>query len=376
MSIPYNKVYTTGRELAYIQTAIEGGKLSGDGPFTEKCREWLQKSTTSPQALLTHSCTAALEMCAILCDLEPGDEVIMPSFAFVSSANAIVLQGAVPVFVDIREDTLNIDETLLEQAITSRTKAIVVIHYAGVAAEMDAIMAIAAAHDLVVIEDAAQGLGATYKGRALGTLSELGAISFHETKNIVSGEGGALLVNDSSFAERAEIIREKGTNRAQFFRGQVDKYTWVDVGSSYLPSELIAAFLLAQLEDSVKITERRLGIWNAYHDAFRSIEERGNIRRPKSGDGCVHNGHIYYLILPNLERRTKFINDLKGHGIQTVFHYVPLHGAPMGKRFGKVCGSMWNTENLSERLVRLPLWIGLEDVQDEVIGRVLDALAD
>jgi dTDP-4-amino-4,6-dideoxygalactose transaminase len=310
-------------------------------------------------------------MAAILADVGPGDEVIMPSFTFVSTANAFVLRGATPVFVDIRPDTLNLDENKIEQAITPRTRAIVPVHYAGVACEMDAIMDIAARHKLLVIEDAAQGIMATYKGRALGTIGHLGTLSFHETKNLIAGEGGALLVNDSRFAERAEIIREKGTNRSQFFRGQVDKYTWVDIGSSYLPSELIAAFLSAQMEEADAITRRRLEIWTTYHESLGDLEARGAVRRPVLPPYCTHNAHMYYLLLPTLEKRTAFIGGLREAGIQAVFHYVPLHAAPMGMRFGRAHGELRHTLDAGDRLARLPLWLGLEPQLAEVIQRIV-----
>jgi dTDP-4-amino-4,6-dideoxygalactose transaminase len=310
-------------------------------------------------------------MAAILAEIQPGDEVIMPSYTFVSTANAFVLRGAVPVFVDIRPDTLNIDETLIEAAITDKTRAIVPVHYAGVGCAMDAIMDIAARYKLLVIEDAAQGIMSSHKGRPLGGIGHLAALSFHETKNIISGEGGALLVNDPELAERAEIIREKGTNRSQFFRGQVDKYTWVDIGSSYLPSELIAAFLWAQMEEADAITQRRLDIWHAYHAALADLEQRGKVRRPRVPDDCMHNAHMYQLLLPSLEKRTAFIQTLKSHGINSVFHYVPLHSAPAGRQFGRSVGDMRHTQELSDRLVRLPLWVGLEEQQNAVIGMVI-----
>jgi dTDP-4-amino-4,6-dideoxygalactose transaminase len=373
MNIPFNKPYMTGKELWYIAQAHHNGWLAGDGGFTKRCNAWLEQRTGARRALLTHSCTAALEMAAILADIQPGDEVIMPSYTFVSTANAFVLRGAVPVFVDIRPDTLNIDETLIEAAITPKTRAIVPVHYAGVGCEMDAIMGIAAHHNLLVIADAAQGIMSSYKGRPLGSIGHLAALSFHETKNIISGEGGALLVNDPELAERAEIIREKGTNRSQFFRGQVDKYTWVDIGSSYLPSELIAAFLWAQMEEADAITQRRLDIWEVYHEAFADLEQRGKVSRPNVPNDCLHNAHMYQLLLPNLEKRTAFIQTLKSHGINSVFHYVPLHSAPAGRRFGRSVGDMRHTQELSDRLVRLPLWVGLEEHQDEVIRQVIAA---
>lgn len=373
MVVPFNKPYMTGRELDYIAQAHAAGHLSGDGPFTKRCHAWLEQRTGARKALLTHSCTAALEMAALLLDLAPGDEVIMPSFTFVSTANAFVLRGAVPVFVDIRPDTLNIDETLVEAAITSRTKAICVVHYAGVSCEMDAIMAIANRHGLTVVEDAAQGILSTYKGRPLGSIGQLAALSFHETKNVISGEGGALLINDERLIERAEIIREKGTNRSKFFRGQVDKYTWVDMGSSYLPSEILAAFLAAQLEQADDITERRLAIWNAYHAAFEGLEAQGRVRRPVMPPQCTHNAHMYYLLLPDLAARTAFIDYLRQAGIGAVFHYIPLHSSPAGRKYGRTGSSMAVTDTASECLVRLPLWLPDLDV-NLVIGVVSDFL--
>ena len=367
--IPFNRPYMTGRELAYIAQAHANGHLSGDGPFTKRCNAWLEQTTGAMRALLTHSCTAALEMAALLLDLEPGDEVIMPSFTFVSTANAFVLRGAVPVFVDIRADTLNIDESLIEAAITPRTRAICVVHYAGVGCEMDAIEAIAVRHGLTIVEDAAQGILATYRGRPLGAIGGLGALSFHETKNLISGEGGALLVNDARFAERAEIIREKGTNRSQFFRGQVDKYTWVDVGSSYLPSEILAAFLAAQIEEADTINARRLALWNRYHEAFAPLEALGRLRRPIVPAHCTHNAHMYYLLLDDLDARTQFIASLKANDIHPVFHYVPLHSAPAGRKYGRASGDLAITDRTGERLVRLPLWLPDLD-QARVIGTV------
>lgn len=375
MKIPFNKPYMSGKELFYIAEAHFNGMLAGDGPFTKRCHHWLEEKTGTKKALLTHSCTAALEMAALLLDLHPGDEVIMPSYTFVSTANAFVLRGAVPVFVDIRPDTLNIDENLIEAAITPKTKAIVPVHYAGVPCEMDVIMDIAHRHGLMVIEDAAQGLMSSYKGKPLGSIGHLGCLSFHETKNIISGEGGALLINDEKLVHRAEIIREKGTNRSQFFRGQVDKYTWCDVGSSYLPGELIAAFLWAQMEAADDITNKRMWIWQEYHRAFNKFEQKGHVRRPVVPDFSEHNAHMYYLLLPNLEKRTEFIDGLKQRGIAAVFHYIPLHSAPAGKLHTRVHGGMKNTDTLSERLVRLPLWVGLEEHIEKVISAVGDALS-
>lgn len=374
MNIPFNKPYMTGKELWYIAQAHANGHLAGDGGFTKQCSRWLEGRTGASKALLTHSCTAGLEMAAMLADLKPGDEVIMPSYTFVSTANAFALRGAVPVFVDIRPDTLNIDETLIEAAITKRTRAIVPVHYAGVGCEMDAITEIARAHDLLVIEDAAQAMMASYKGRPLGSIGQLAALSFHETKNIISGEGGALLVNGSMFTERAEIIREKGTNRSQFFRGQVDKYTWVDLGSSYLPGELIAAFLWAQMEEADSITRRRLGIWNTYHQWFAEAEKAGKLRRPVIPAHCAHNAHMYYVLLPDLARRTAFIDHLRQNGIHCVFHYIPLHSAPAGQRRGRAHGDLKVTDEMSDRLVRLPMWLGLENHQAEVIQQILAVL--
>lgn len=371
--IPFNKPYMTGKELWYISQAHHRGMLAGDGHFTRRCHAWLETQARCRKALLTHSCTAALEMAAILADIGPGDEVIMPSFTFVSTANAFVLRGGVPVFVDIRPDTLNLDERLLEAAITPRTKAIVPVHYAGVGCAMDEIMAIANRHGLLVIEDAAQGVMARHQGRALGAIGHLGCLSFHETKNIISGEGGALLVNDVHMAERAEIIREKGTNRSQFFRGQVDKYTWVDIGSSYLPGELIAAFLLAQMEEAEAITQARLDIWNNYHQAFANLEAQGVLRRPVIPDDCTHNAHMYYLLVPGLKERTALIEALRAEQISAVFHYVPLHSSPAGMRYGRTAGAQTITSDVSDRLVRLPLWVGLAGAegQERVIASVL-----
>lgn len=378
MRIPFNRPHLTGSELTCITEAHAAGHLSGDGEFTRRCREWLEQRTGCAKALLTHSCTAALEMSALLCGLEPGDEVIMPSYTFVSTANAFVLRGAVPVFVDIRADTLNLDEALIQDAITDRTRAIVPIHYAGVGCEMDEITRIAAEHSLVVVEDAAQGVMASYRGRSLGSIGQLGTLSFHETKNITCGEGGALLVNDPDLAERAEIIREKGTNRSQFFRGQVDKYTWVDLGSSYLPSELCTAFLWAQMLDADIVTERRLAQWRRYHEAFAPLEAEGIARRPIVPGHCDHNAHMYYLLLPGLEERSEFIGAMSEADIGVVFHYVPLHSSVAGEKYGRCGSSMDVTNDVAERLIRLPLWVGLEPQQDFVIERavkVLESLA-
>jgi len=372
--IPFNKPHLSGKELWNIAQAHSQGQMAGDGSFTKQCQGWLEQRTGCRKALLTHSCTAALEMAAILADIQPGDEVIMPSYTFVSTANAFVLRGAVPVFVDIRPDTLNLDERLIEAAITPRTRAIVPVHYGGVGCDMDAIMAIANRHDLLVIEDAAQAILATQGGRPLGAIGHLGTLSFHETKNIISGEGGALLINDPALVERAEIIREKGTNRSKFFRGEVDKYTWVDVGSSYLPGEIIAAFLWAQMEEAETITARRLALWERYHAAFEPMEREGRVRRPVIPEACGHNAHMYYLLLHDLEDRTVFIEALKAEGINCVFHYVPLHNSPYGRRVGRCAVELRNTSNLADMLVRLPLWLGLEEDQCKVIDAALNVL--
>ena len=366
--IPFNRPFVVSKEFEYIQQAIANGHLSGNGPFTNKCQAWLEERVSCDKALLTHSCTAALEMAAILADIQPGDEIIMPSFTFVSTANAFVLRGGVPVFVDIRPDTLNLDETKLEAAITLCTKAIVPVHYAGVGCEMEVIMAVAEKHRLWVIEDAAQGMMSTYHERPLGSMGHLAATSFHETKNVISGEGGALLINDPGWIERAEIIWEKGTNRSQFFRGQVDKYTWVDLGSSYLPSEINAAFLWAQLEEAEVITQRRLAIWNLYHAAFAGLEAQNKVRRPIIPAQCRHNAHMYYLLLPDLESRTALIRQLNEQGIKAIFHYIPLHASPAGRKYGRAHGDLSRTQNLSDRLVRLPLWVGL---MEEEINRIV-----
>jgi len=372
--IPFNKPYMTGKELWYVSQAHANGHLAGDGTFTRKCNAWLESRIGCKKALLTHSCTAALEMAAILARIQPGDEVIMPSYTFVSTANAFALRGAIPVFVDIRPDTMNIDETLIQAAITSKTRAIVAVHYAGVSCEMDTIMAIADKHGLLVIEDAAQGIMSTYKGRPLGSIGHLAALSFHETKNVMSGEGGALLLRDERFVQRAEIIREKGTNRSAFFRGEVDKYTWIDVGSSYLPSELIAAFLWAQLERCEQLTNRRLAMWKRYHDAFADLEAEGLVRRPIVPPHCTHNAHMYYLILPSLEIRRRVLEQFSTAGIGAIFHYVPLHSAPAGRRYGRAFGSLPFTEAAGERLLRLPLWFGLEDRLDSIVESARDSI--
>jgi dTDP-4-amino-4,6-dideoxygalactose transaminase len=369
--IPFNRPPLTGNELNYVREALESFHLAGDGPFTKRCRTWLESELKTHRALMTHSCTAALEMSALLADLKPGDEVIMPSFTFVSTANAVVLRGAVPVFVDIRPDTLNLDESKVEAAITPRTKAIFVVHYAGVACEMDPILEIAQRRGLFVFEDAAQGLLAEYKGRALGTIGHLGSLSFHETKNIVSGEGGALLINDMQFDDRAEILREKGTNRTQFFRGQVDKYTWVDVGSSYLPSEILMAVLMAQLEKAREITSERLRLWNHYNENLAALEKRECLKRPIVPAHCRSNGHIYYFVARSLEDRMALITHLKKRDIHPTFHYVPLHSSPAGLKYGRTHGDLSLTTDLSDRLLRLPIWVGMGDSET---SRVLDGV--
>lgn len=342
--------------------AHELGRLSGDGEFSMQCHQWLQTHLQCRKALLTHSCTGALEMAAILADIQPGDEIIMPSFTFVSTANAFVLRGAVPVFIDIREDTLNMDERLIEGAITDKTKAIVPVHYAGVGCDMPAIMKIADKYQLIVIEDAAQAILADINGKPLGSFGHMATLSFHDTKNIISGEGGALLVNDPKFAERAEIIREKGTNRSKFFRGEVDKYSWVDVGSSYLPSDLMAAFLWAQLEQAQHITDSRLTIWENYQQGFAALEAKGLLRRPIVPNGYQHNAHVYYLLLPSASERNALIDHLTECGIAAVSHYVPLHSAVAGVQYARAHGDMTHTNNMSERIVRLPLWVEFDDV--------------
>jgi dTDP-4-amino-4,6-dideoxygalactose transaminase len=361
MDIPFNRPALVGRELENIERALVHRHFSGDGSFTHKCHEWLERETGTSKALLTHSCTGALEMAAMLAELQPGDEVIMPSFTFVSTANAVALRGAVPVFVDIRPDTLNLDESKVEAAITPRTKAILVVHYAGVACAMDDFEAVTERHNLILIEDAAQGLLSTYRDRPLGAIGALGAVSFHETKNVVSGEGGALLVNDPRLIARAEIIREKGTNRSSFFRGQVDKYTWVELGSSYLPNEITAAFLYAQLEDAQRLTEERRRVWHRYHDAFESLEKEERVRRPVVPKDCGHNAHLYYLLLPDLQARTRLIANLEARGVKALFHYVPLHDAPAGRRYGRAHGELNVTRDASDRLARLPLWPEMEN---------------
>lgn len=357
--IPFNKPAVTGNETYYIEQALKVAKLSGDGEFTKSCHRWLEERFLSPKALLTTSCTHALEMAAILAEVGPGDEVIMPSYTFVSTANAFVLRGATVVFVDIRPDTMNIDETLIEDAVTERTKAIVPVHYAGVACAMDAIMNIAEEYDLLVVEDAAQGVMSTYRGKALGAMGHLGCYSFHETKNYTCGEGGALLVNDERFMERAEFIREKGTNRSQFFRGEIDKYTWVDIGSSYLPSELNAAYLYAQLEAAETILEDRMRSWKEYERQLRPLADAGHISLPVVPDGCAHNAHMFYIKVLNEAERSRLIAFMKEQGVHAAFHYVPLHATDIGRKFGRFHGEDRHTTKESERLLRLPLYYGL-----------------
>jgi len=372
--VPFNRPHLTGREFTYISEAVEGGQLAGNGPFTQRCHAWLERELGCARALLTHSCTAALEMAALLLDPAPGDEIIMPSFTFVSTANAFVLRGARPVFIDIRPDTLNIDETLIEAAITDRTRAIVPVHYGGVACDMDAIMDIARRHNLVVIEDAAQGFLAGYRGRPLGSIGDLAALSFHETKNVISGEGGALLINDDRFRARAEIIWEKGTNRSHFLRGEVEKYTWVDIGSSFLPGELIAAFLWAQLESAHEMTNERLRLWTRYACGCAAWEQVG-VRCPIVPDYASHNAHLFYLLLPPTMPRVDVLADLNNRGVNAIFHYVPLHESAAGRRYGRVASRMDVTTSLGSQLIRLPLWTGLHPSEMEfVIASVAESL--
>ena len=369
--ISFNIPPCVGNELEYVKQAIDSHKICGDGQFTKKCNAWLEQRFQAQMVLLTTSGTTALDMAALLCGLKPGDEVILPSFTFSSTATAFVLAGASLVFVDVRPDTMNIDETKIEAAITEKTRVIVPMHYAGVACEMDTIMDIAKRHGLMVVEDAAQGVMSSYKGKALGTIGDFGCFSFHETKNYSMGEGGALVINNPAYNERAEILREKGTDRSKFFRGQVDKYTWVDFGDSYLPSELNAAYLWGQLEMADQINENRLATWNAYHEAFLPLQEAGKLTLPVIPDGCVHNAHMYYLKCKDLQERTELISFLKERGVQAVFHYIPLHSAPAGRKFGRMSGEDLYTTVESERLVRLPMYYGLtEDDRETVISAV------
>ena len=369
--IPFNVPPFLGPETDYISEAIKNHKICGDGPFTAKCNKWIEDKTGTPKALLTTSCTHALEMSALLLGIQPGDEVIMPSYTFCSTADAFVLRGAKLVFVDIRPDTLNIDETKIEDAITEKTKVIVPVHYAGVSCEMDTIMEIAEKYDLKVVEDAAQGVMSEYKGRALGTIGDFGCYSFHETKNYSMGEGGALLIKDPAKIEEAEILREKGTNRSVFLRGQIDKYTWVDQGSSYLPSDLNAAYLWAQLQEAEKINNDRLASWNKYYNAFEELENEGFVQRPVIPSECKHNAHMFYLKAKDLDERTELISFLKENGILAVFHYIPLHNAPAGQKFGVFHGEDEYTTRESDRLLRLPMYYGLSDSD---INKVIDTV--
>ncbi len=371
--IPFNKPFIVGKELYNIAQAVINGWLAGDGRFTAACHRLLEERYGIPKALLTHSCTAALEMTALLCEVGPGDEVIMPSYTFVSTANAFVLRGAQPRFVDIRPDTLNLDENLIEDAINEHTKVIVPVHYAGVGCEMDTIMTLAGKHGLYVVEDAAQALGAKYRGRYLGTFGELGCFSFHETKNLISGEGGALAVNSSELEEKAEILRQKGTNRAEFLRGEVDKYTWVAVGSSFLPSEIVAAFLLAQLENEEMINTKRMALWRTYHEALADLEEEGCLGRPRWPQHCSPNAHLYYILTADSDERQALIKHLAERDIVAVFHYVPLHSSPMGQRMGYRAGDLPVTEEMSARILRLPLYYEL--TESEVL-RVTEAIRE
>ena len=371
--ISFNRPPVTGCEEKYIKDAINSHKISGDGKYTKKCSLWLESKTNVAKALLTTSCTHATEMAALLLDIRPGDEVIIPSFTFVSTADAFVLRGATVVFVDIRPDTMNIDESKIEEAITPRTKAIVPVHYAGVSCEMDTIMDIAKRHDLKVVEDAAQGIMSTYKGRALGSIGDYGCYSFHETKNLSMGEGGALLIKDPANIENAEIIREKGTNRSRFFRGEIDKYTWVAPGSSYLPSELNAAYLYAQMERAQEIFDDRMNSWNKYFDALMSLRDEGRIELPFIPDECTHNAHMFYIKTANLEERSNLISYLKQRDVMAVFHYIPLHSAPAGKQYGRFNGEDTYTTRESERLLRLPMYYGLADSdQEKIINAVYE----
>ncbi len=371
--IPFNRPFTTGDEFGFIQQAIDNLHLSGNGPFTGRCSDWLQASLGCPRALLTFSCTSALEMAMLLADLQVGDEVLLPSFTFPTSASAVALRGAVPVFLDIRPDTLNLDERLIEAAITPRTRAILPVHYAGVACAMDALLDVALRHDLVVIEDAAQGISATYRSRPLGTLGDLGTLSFHETKNLTCGEGGALIVNRPDWIERAEILQEKGTNRSQFLRGQVDKYTWVDLGSSFLTSEVNAAFLWAQIQHAEEIRLRRLEIWNTYHERLAALEHSGLLRRPVVPADCAHNAHMYYLLLPDRARRDELIDALAAVNIFALFHYIPLHSSSAGRRYGRAFGELPVTDRISDTLVRLPLYNGLAQADVERVCLAVEA---
>ncbi|WP_165044049.1 dTDP-4-amino-4,6-dideoxygalactose transaminase [Adlercreutzia sp. ZJ138] len=374
--ISFNEPPFVGREFEYVQQAVANKKICGDGPFTKRCHEWIESTMCCQKALLTTSGTAALEMAALLCDIEPGDEVILPSYTFSSTATAFVLAGAQLVFVDIRPDTMNIDERKIEEAITEKTRVIVVVHYAGVPCAMDEVMAIAKAHNLKVVEDAAQGVMSSYKGRALGTIGDFGCFSFHETKNYSMGEGGALLINNSSYNEKAEILREKGTNRSKFFRGQVDKYTWVDYGSSYLPSDMNAAYLWAQLEEADRINNDRLASWDFYRNELAVLEERGCLQLPVVPEGCIHNAHMFYVKAKDLEERTAFIDHMRKKDICTVFHYIPLHSSPAGMRYGRFFSSDEYTTSESDRLVRLPLYYGLSAENKRTVVSAIHAFFD
>jgi dTDP-4-amino-4,6-dideoxygalactose transaminase len=371
-SVPFNRAYTTGAELHYIGEAIRATQLSGNGPFATRCSAWLEERLDVDRALMTHSCSGALEMAALLAGIGAGDEVIMPSFTFVSTANAVVARGGVPVFVDIRPDTLNLDEAKVDDAITERTKALIAVHYAGVACELDALLEIVHARRLALIEDAAQGVLATYRGRPVGGIGDLGTLSFHETKNVMCGEGGALLVNRNEWVDRAEVIHEKGTDRRRFVRGQVDKYTWQDFGSSYPMSDLNAAFLWAQLEHAGSITQQRLSIWHAYHLHLAELEDQERLRRPVVPDHVEHNAHLYYVLLPEGSDRGHVLAALNERGVNAVFHYVPLHTAPAGQRFGRPSGRLETTENVSERLIRLPLWAAMEEADVAYVIETLE----
>ena len=368
--ISFNVPPVTGNEVIYMQDAISRNKICGDGYYTKLCNKWIEDTTGIAKALLTTSCTHATELAAILCDIKPGDEVIMPSYTFVSTADAFVLRGAKVVFVDIRPDTMNIDEKLIENAITDKTVAIVPVHYAGVSCEMDTIMEIAEKYNLKVVEDAAQGVMSKYKGKSLGTIGDYGCYSFHETKNYSMGEGGAILIRDAKDSDRAEIVREKGTDRSRFLRGQVDKYTWVAAGSSYLPSDLNAAYLYAQLEVAQQVFDDRMNSWNKYNEAFKYLKDKGVIETPFVPEECEHNAHMYYIKLDNIEERTKFINYMKENDILTVFHYIPLHSAPAGREYGVFAGEDKYTTKESERIVRLPLYYNMGETVDEVISKV------
>jgi dTDP-4-amino-4,6-dideoxygalactose transaminase len=369
--IPFNRPHATGNEVRYIQEAIEAHYLGGDGQFTDRCSRLLAERTGSARAFLTTSCTAGIEVAVALAEIGPGDEVVMPSFGFPSTASAVARAGGTPVFVDIREDTLNLDEHLVREAVTPQTKALLPVHYAGVGCEMDELMTIASARDLFVIEDAAQGLMAAYRDRHLGSIGQLGCLSFHETKNVTCGEGGALLVNDPTLIERAEVLRDKGTNRAQFVRGEVDHYTWIDLGSAYLPSEVSAAFLWAQLEQVEAITKRRLELWHAYHERLAELESTRGLRRPSVPPECLHNGHIYFLVCRERDQRDMLIEGLADRGIQAVFHYWPLHLSPAGRRYGRAHGQLRVTEKCADCLIRLPVWT---DMTEDDVERVVDAL--